>query len=421
MVIGTDSLHAQSIEVSLDPQSWWRAPIVRLADFPADSEVEVSFTRTPPDGQPPSFRSAARYLTDANGSVFLSSRPTGGDWTLPLPEAPFWTMRPDPAAPLLAPGVVRVEARAGSLSRSADYRISEPVGIKTEPVREFAGAFLVRPEAATKPLPLIIVLGGSGGNGDTARNVAPLFAAAGFAALGLPYISPDRGNGQAISGLPASFSNIPVERLDQVRQWASTDPRIDAGRIGVWGVSKGAEFALLAAANFQWIAAAAAIVPSDVVWEGFSYTTTAGTGQPSFSLNGRPLPYVRYSAPGRGRDVKLGGRRADPSRAAAARIPVERFAGPLLVAGGERDLSWDSAGMSQAIAERRAEVGLPTISLIFPDAGHDLDPSFLDPIEPEGGDGAELVGKAKLQLWEATLELFRTALGEEPGGAPARP
>ena len=92
-----------------------------------------------------------------------------------------------------------------------------------------------------------------------------------------------------------------------------------------------------AAAEGRPLDAVAAIVPSDVVWEGFSYSSPAGTGKPSFSLRGKALPFVPYSAPGRGKDVKEAGRRASPERAAAATIPVERFAGALLVAGGEQD------------------------------------------------------------------------------------
>jgi len=393
------------------------APEVRLVDFPPHSEVEVSFTRSAPDGVPPSFRSIARYRVDDNGGLNLASSPLAGDWTLPAPEAPFWTMRPDPSAPLLDPQVVLIEARAGALSRSAEFRMPEAAGVMIEPVADFAGAFLALPAAASEPLPLIIVLGGSGGDERTARHVAPLLAAEGFAALGVPYISPNRGDGQAIPGLPSIFSQIPVDRLEEVRCWALQDSRVDPDQIGLWGVSKGGEFAILAAAHYPWLDAVAAIVPSDVVWEGFSYATPAGTGTPSFAFEGRALPFVSYSAPGRGRDVKEAGRRADPERAAAARIPIERFAGVLLVAGGELDRSWDSAGMSQSIAERRAEAGLTTISMIFPDAAHDLDPTFLDPIE--AGDGsAEAIGQAKLSVWNATVEMFQRVLGIGPAPDP---
>lgn len=418
ILLGGGTARGQAIKISAPAANRSGAPEVRLVGFPAASEVEVSFTRTPPDGKPPSFRSKARYRVGSDGSLVLSNAPMAGDWTLPLPEAPFWTMRPDPSAPALDPQVVLIEAKMGSITRKAEFRIPERAGVTIEPVTQFAGAFLARPQGASTALPLIVILGGSDGDDRTARHVAPLLAGEGFAALGLPYISPDRGKGQAIAGLPSEFSHIPVDRLEEVHRWASADSRVDPQRIGLWGVSKGGEFAILAAANFQWLDAVAAIVPSDVVWEGFSYATPAGTGTPSFTIRGRPLPFVPYSAPGRGKDVKEAGRRADPARSAAARIPIERFAGSLLVAGGEHDTSWDSAGMSQSIAERRAEAGRSTVSMIFADMGHDLSPTLLEPIQPTPGASAESIGQAKLKIWNATVDLFNAALKRKSESAP---
>lgn len=403
-----ESSQAQTIEVEARDLA---APLIRLKGFPPNSEVEVSFTRTAPDGKPPAFRSKAVYRVSSGGNVDLSTPPTRGDWTLALREAPFWTMREDPSAPIPDAGKVLVEARTGAISRKAEFRLTETPDVVVEPVAQFPGALLARPRSTdAAALPLIVILGGSGGDARDARRIAPLFAAQGFAALGLPYISPPTDKGQAIPGLPSVFSRVPVERLEQVYRWASADSRVDATRIGLWGFSKGAEFAIIAAANYPWLDAVAAIAPSDVVWEGFSYTATAGTGTSSFTLNGRPLPFVPYGAAGRGRDVKEVGRRANPARAAQARIPIERFSGSLLVAGGERDDSWDSAGMSQSIAERRAEAGQSTVALVFPDVGHDLRPPSLHPLEPAPGGSAEAVGQAQLKVWEATVAMFKAAL-----------
>ena len=77
--------------------------------------------------------------------------------------------------------------------------------------------------------------------------------------------------------------------------------------------------------------------------------------------------------------------------------------------------------MSRSIAERRAEAGRATVSLIFADAGHDLDPSFLEPIEAPDGAAAEAIGRAKLRTWDATLQLFRAALTSESETPPTRP
>ena len=43
----------------------------------------------------------------------------------------------------------------------------------------------------------------------------------------------------------------------------------DVTRLGVYGHSKGAEYAELAATRLPWIDAVVACVPTDVVWEGY--------------------------------------------------------------------------------------------------------------------------------------------------------
>jgi dienelactone hydrolase len=402
---------AQVVDVtSWKPDPITGAPRVRLTGFPANTDVEVSFIRTPPGGQRPAFRATARYRTGADGSVDLATAPVSGDWQAAAPEAPFYSMRPDPSAPVPATTVVLIQATAQGIRVQAEYLLPEPAPVQFEDVTQFHGAFLVRPASAIGRLPLIIVLGGSDGDDRTARQVGPQLASEGYAVLGFPYYSPDRGRGQAIPGLPSVFAEIPVDRLEEVHRWASTDPRIDANRIGLWGQSKGGEFAIIAAANYPWLDAVAAIVPSDVVWEGFGSGTLERTGTSSFSLGGKPLPFVRYGVPGRARDAKDTGRAQYPKDVAAALIPIERFRGLLLVAGGEQDQSWNSAGMSRSITQRRMEHGLPTVSLIFPDAGHALVGSNLEPTDVNWGGGTVATNSAaRKAVWAATLELFRTA------------
>jgi dienelactone hydrolase len=402
--------HGQVVDVANrapDPVSG--APLIRLTGFTPHADVEVSFIRTPPDGVPPSFRATARYRVGSDGTVDLASAPLRGDWKTPFPEAPFWSMQPDARAPVPVKGVVLIQAESNGKHAQAEYRLPESRRTTVEPVKIFPGAFLERPTNASGPLPLIIVLGGSEGDDLTAREIAPLLASEGYAVLGFPYRSPDRGHGQAIPGLPAVFSEIPVDRLERVREWALEDTRVDPERIGIWGISKGAEFAIIAAANYPWLDAVAAIVPSDVVWEGFGSGAVERTGTSSFSLKGKPIPFVPYGAPGRFRNSKESGRWQHPREAAAARIPIERYEGLLLVAGGEADQSWDSAGMSQAIAERRAEAGRHTVSLIFLDAGHGFTGGLLDPAEPDRGGTVEGNGVARKAVWAATVDLFRTA------------
>ena len=409
-VFSVPTASGQVIDVrSKAPDAITGAPFIRLRGFTPHAEVDVSFIRTPPDGVPPSFRATARYRVASDGTVDLASAPLSGDWKAALSEAPYWSMQPDAQAHVPARGVVLIQAKSNGKQTQAEYRLPEIGQSLNERVNIFPGAFLTRPINVSGPLPLIIVLGGSEGDDLTAREIAPRLASQGFAVLGLPYRSPDRGRGQAITGLPSVFSEIPVDRMEQVREWALADARVDAERIGIWGVSKGAEFAIIAAANYPWLDAVVAVVPSDVVWEGFGSGALERTGTSSFSLRGKPLPFVPYGEPGRLRNSKVSGRWLHPLKAAAARIPIERYEGLLLVAGGEQDQSWDSTGMSQAIAERRAEAKRHAVSLIFSDAGHGLSGGLLDPIDSSRGGTVEGNGRARKAIWAATLELFRSA------------
>jgi len=191
---------------------------------------------------------------------------------------------------------------------------------------------------------------------------------------------------------------------------------VRADAIGIWGVSKGAEFALLAGSYLDGFSAIAAIVPSDVVWEGWgSGETTA-----SFGWQGEALPFVPYLGMGEEFANPTGpngrprlrlphdrGRHANPDRVVAARIPVENIDEPLLIAGGDADLVWNSGEMAQNIAERRAENGLPTVSLIYTDAGHFL-----------SGDGTGTSNNAaniaaQQEIWPATLAFFAEHLGND--------
>jgi dienelactone hydrolase len=277
---------------------------------------------------------------------------------------------------------------------------------------ELPGAFFMKPEGEG-PFPAIILLGGSEGGDSTARRKAPLFLEQGYAVLGLPYYSPAWGDQpQQIPGLPRAFAEIPVDTAEAAKTWLSDREDVRGEDIGIYGVSKGAEFALLAGSKIEGFAAIAAIVPSDVVWEGWG--TGDGSRPSSFSWRGEALPFVQYegmneefvnpTGPNGRPRLRLPhdkGRNANPQQVVAARIAVEAIDEPVFVAGGDADLVWNSGEMAQNIAERRAEAGLPTVSLVFTDAGHALSGTGA-PSERRAAADTE----AQQVIWPATLSFF---------------
>ena len=279
-------------------------------------------------------------------------------------------------------------------------------------------AFFASPEGAG-PHPAVILLGGSEGGDRSARDFAPRFLEEGYAVLGLPYYSPAYfGQEQQLPGMERAFSSIPLDMLETARDWLRARADVRADAIGIYGVSKGAEFALAGASRIEGFAAVVAIVPSDVIWEGWGPGTKEGEPS-SFSWRGEALPFVPYlgmqaefakyadpEAVVRLRTPHDAGRAANPDRVPAARIRVEEIDEPVLVAGGHEDNVWDSGAMTQNIAERRAEAGgLETVALVYPEAAHAL--SGMGKQRTEGEfrySEADLA--AQREIWPATLEFL---------------
>lgn len=395
---------------------------VRLSGLVPGAPVTISTTRLGDEGR--TFIARATFRADGRGRVDTATRrPIDGSYQNVDPLALFWSAAPrktemgDPA-----PGVVRVSAEAGGrvVATALVRARPDPANLVTVTDTPFPGAVFVRP-AGSKRHPVIIVLGGSEGGSSTARSLSPLLAARGYAVLGLAYYNPGYDPGDLTPGLPASFTEIPVDRLDQVRAWLARQPGVDIGRLGLWGASKGAEFALIAATRFPWIRAVAAIVPSDLVWEGWG---RAGAPTASFAFGGSPLAFQPYdgmaaelakAAKGQAMDLRRvheAGRRAFPERVAAARIPVESYRGALLVAGGGRDAIWPSAEMATSIAAARGKGGLKTVLLTYPGAGHLLGGPGTTPARDLTGAGGDAtsIAHARAEVWRRTFDLFATAL-----------
>jgi len=205
----------------------------------------------------------------------------------------------------------------------------------------------------------------------------------------LPYCASSRAE-QPIGGLPTAFAEIPIDGLEVARDWLRDRSDIRNDAIGLWGVSKGAELALAGAERIDGFAAIVAIVPSDVIWQGWGVERTTS----SFSWRGEPLPFVPYlgmneefSRLGRGQPARIrtahdAGRLANPERVGPARIEVETIDEPVMVIGGDRDRTWDSGDMARNIADARHEAGLETLVIVDTEAGHFLAGHAYTPLDP---------------------------------------
>lgn len=427
---------AQTIDISpLDALAAGDAFTLTLTGLPPDASVLVVAERARMERSRMSvYRSSARFRSSGSGTIDLARQaPLEGSYAHADVTGLFWSMAPvgERDSNALAPGVVRLTALLdGQTVASRQIVLDDPLAqVRVDKAVPFPGALLMRPRAAGRR-PAVIVLGGSEGGVRSASEIAQRLAAHGYAALALPYFSPDvPGQGQReFKELPASFVDIPIDRLNAVRAWLGRQDDIDGKRIALYGYSKGAEFALLAATKLGWPGAVVAVAPSDVVWQGWNAAAPGAEQRSSFSFAGVPLPFVPYgdftaemAGFRTGADVRYRrpfeqGRAAHPEAASAARIRVEDIQAPVLVAGADDDQMWDSGTMTRAIAVRRRAAGLETVALTFPDGGHMLNGTGL---EPTGGYNAgpfkvggtpEGSAHSQAEVWHAALAFLHRAL-----------
>ncbi|MBH9576696.1 acyl-CoA thioesterase/BAAT N-terminal domain-containing protein [Inhella proteolytica] len=411
-----------------------------LADLQPGQTVTLRAERTVRTFSGPvrRFMSEARFQADAQGRVDLTAQAPlpGGSYAGADVRGLLWSMRMQDGEvkePVFNRIQFQLHDAEGKPLAQAELRLTQALpDVQTRKPAGFPGALFAHRAGAAKR-PALILLGGSEG-GSAINRDAPFWASQGYAVLALPYYSPRSWSPSGMQPpelpeLPANFVDIPIERLEQARAWLAEQPEVDATRIGVQGTSKGAEFALIAGTRLPWIKGIAAIVPSDVVWEGWGEGVEPGK-RSSFAWQGQALDFVPYkdfqqefagAALGEPivirRPLDKGRAAATPAQIEKARIPVERIAAPVFLLGGDDDQVWDSGRMAQALADRRAQVpGLKTMLLRHAEAGHFLGGTGTGPTThyndglmknggtPAANARAQAEGHAALKaFWAATL------------------
>ncbi len=289
--------------------------------------------------------------------------------------------------------------------------------IQTVSMPGLNGVF-ARPKARSSDrLPAILLLHGSeGGNSASAQELAVRFAQLGYAALALNYFA---WPGSGITGVPEALVDIPVEGLAVARSWLLKQPGVEAQTLAVWGVSKGAEFALVGAAHYGWIDRVVACVPSSVVWSGFGRPPAADEVYSSWSINGKGVPYVAYDHFDDALSRKVSSAfvhqrsldAASLEERAAARIPIERSGARFLLLAATKDVVWPSAAMTKDLESslRAAHKESAATTMIFPNASHYIcgtgsEARRINPVhKPEGDDPTpEADAHAAAASWNET-------------------
>ena len=277
----------------------------------------------------------------------------------------------------LAPGTVTRELRIPSEAEGADGGAGVRAGSGAGTGETTVGRLFIPPGRG--PHPVVIVLSGSGGGFDVDK--AAVLSRHGFATLALAYFG--------IAPLPTWLHRIPLEYFEAALTWLFAQPDIDSGRVGILGVSRGAELALLLGSTFPQIRAIVAYAPSSVAWAASGRDKSTGEIIPCWTWRGKPVPFaplplrgfmwrsafpvVALKRPVMFRNLfraGLGNREA----VKRAGIPVEKIRGPILLISSGDDHLWPAEEMSEAIIARLKRNGSAHAAehLHFAHAGHML-------------------------------------------------
>ncbi|XP_069806675.1 acyl-coenzyme A thioesterase 5-like isoform X2 [Dendropsophus ebraccatus] len=209
------------------------------------------------------FTSVALYRADGGGELELSRSPAleGGSYTGVEPEGPLWSLEPrtphkrlikkDVQSPFqLRFSLHQAHRPPGALlAAAAQERSFMGEGVTREPVREgrVRGSLFLPPGPG--PFPAIIDLYGTGGGLMEYR--ASLLASHGFLTMALAYFG--------YEDLPDSLGGLFLDYFREALEFLRCHPKVKKERIGVIGISKGADLAVSMAAFLPGITAVVSI------------------------------------------------------------------------------------------------------------------------------------------------------------------
>ncbi len=395
---------------------------IQLSRLVPGEEVVLRAQSQDRDGR--EFRSWARFQADTDGRLDLASaKPTNGSYRSVDGSGLLWSMRADPDVPFSygrdwVDRRYRLSAETQHGRKVVDISRIYPWDALTHRVIEHAD---FRAELWLPPgeglHPAIVVLGGSSGAPSRLRSA--LLAVRGYAVLNLLYLETDPW--------PPELIEVPIEKLTRALDWLAKLDGIDGERIGVYGASKGAEFALLAASMDPRIKAVAVWGPAAVVMFGISFQHPL-TIRSSWSLGGKPVPFaigISYVTTLRNgvrllADQNISFRSTYEEALASAPdesfIRIEDIAGPILLLSGMDDQMGPAALMSAAIEQRIAERGFEHELRVraYAGAGHamklNLWPGGGRPSRFVGGGTPEANHRAGRSAWREILDFFSETL-----------
>jgi len=204
----------------------------------------------------------------------------------------------------------------------------------------------------------VLLLHGSEGGGFGFHDVdAQLLALHGFASLAFTWCGSPAA---PVDGVPLAVIDIDLERTIDALRWLKSRPELKQKRLALYGVSRGAEQALLLAAMSMRHSeipkpdALAVHAPTDVYVQGFSWNWQSVGGSVPDDPSARAWRW-------RGRHIGAVGKP----------IPIDRFDGPVLLSHGVEDEIW-SVARTQRLEKRLLKAQRPVETHYMPAEKHHL-------------------------------------------------
>lgn len=197
---------------------------------------------------------------------------------------------------------------------------------------------------------IIICMSGSEGGMEHAGKVARFLQDNGVPALALGYFKTKHTQ--------KTLERIPLEIIQSVIRYLTAE---GYEKIGIEGASKGAEYALAAAAEFSEISCVIVKTPSWFYSEGLKKGQPSGTS--CWSFQGKELPFTPYEIRKfhmlkmlwKAKEYNLLDINTGKNVIPDSVIPVERIHAPILILSTEADTIWPSKESGEKIEARLRE------------------------------------------------------------------
>ncbi len=259
---------------------------------------------------------------------------------------------------------------------------------------------------------VLIMVGGSDGSYSLTKLIAEQFVGRGLSVLALAYWN--------YEGLSKTVQRLPLEIVERAAVWLKEQ---GYQKIGMWGISLGAEYALLCGCYLpEHITCVVGVSPINVCGQAFQKKTayvrkTKMLDGSGFSFRGRDIPYTKIhyskrkifmdSVRTRGLCLRSWYEGVVENAPEEARLPIETIRGPILLLAADHDEMWQAKEASDAMEARLREKGFGYRFAYYhyPYASH-----FLLPYHLYSKDIFWIERKYPKECWASNLDSFEKTL-----------